>query len=108
MNVSVHFGTYCILCSMELQAWSLRSLKCIYRNEELTTKLLTPELQQPLVERIRDFWASVDLTESGPLLDTFLAELLELSAFVITELQTTDLLKVCAFSFTHVLCTSHL
>ena len=101
MKISVHFGTYCILCSMELQAWCLTSLNRIYRNEELTTKLLTPALQQSLVERIRDLWAPLDLTESGPMLDTFLAELLELSAFVITELQTTDLLKVCVFiSFT--------
>ena len=81
----------------QLQAGSMRSLNVIYRNEELTRKLLTPALQQLLVERIRDLWALLDLTESGPLLDSYLAELLELSAFVITELQNTDLLKVSAF-----------
>lgn len=75
-------------------AGSMRSLNVIYRNEELTTKLLTPALQQLLVDRIRDLWAPLDLTETGPLLDSFLAELLELSAFIVTDLQNTDMLKI--------------
>ena len=41
----------------------------------------------------------MDLTESEPLLYSFLAELLELSSFIITELQNSDLLNVSAIYF---------
>ena len=58
------------------------------------TKFLTPVHQQMIVKKIADLWNVMDMTVTVPLLEVFLAELVELSGFVVTELPNTHILLV--------------
>ena len=55
---------------------------------------MTPPHQQTLVKKISDLWNLTDANVTGPLVELYLAELLEVSGSMITELQNPHILIV--------------
>ena len=55
---------------------------------------MTPPHQQTLVKKISDLWNLTDANMAGPLVELYLAELLELSGCMITEFQNSQILIV--------------